>query len=494
MDKTAGAVADIRISLEVAASAYAAFAEREDVGDASRLLEELSFNRRSDASQLARAALSHGLEPVEPTLDTQAAAEFIGIGRSAPPSGSSAGYRVQRAENTLSTIVTQLLTSTPYTAVQNALGSIRENIAGRRRDVRAMRQQIHSYASLSRFHVGTDDSGYELASSPTEKIGVPGEEVEIWFGTNRERNTSGKFTSARGRAIQYGRCRVFIPQDRKLGGLGSGFLGRLLNGDDRVKIKSTEILPSEQFWSDVSNACASLALGERQALVFLHGYRTKFEDAARRTGQLKADLQHRGPAAFFAWPSHGVEYGYPGDEAAIDGSALAIRPFLTDFAVRSGAEAVHIIAHSMGNRALLRAMDAIARDAASASQIRFGQLILAAPDVDTDLFQDLASSYAVIARRSTLYVSENDLAIGASRFAHGAPRVGRAPPVVVVSGIDTVNVSSVNLGLIGHGYASEMRPVLSDMHELIARDTPPDRRFGLQAAGGPGTEHWTFKA
>lgn len=226
-------------------------------------------------------------------------------------------------------------------------------------------------------------------------------------------------------------------------------------------------------------------------MIFIHGYRTKFRDAARRTAQLKVDLAHKGPAAFFSWPSVGEAAGYTGDEAAVEGSELAIRDFLVDFATHSGAAAVHLVAHSMGNRGLLRAMDAIAKAAASVTPIRFGQVFLAAPDVDTQVFQNLAAAYRQLCTRTTLYVTNNDRAIGLSQWLHRSPRVGLAPPVAVVPGIDTIDASHINLGLIGHGYTVEMRPVLADIHRLIQRDTPPDRRFGLRRAFD-GAKHWEF--
>jgi len=214
-------------------------------------------------------------------------------------------------------------------------------------------------------------------------------------------------------------------------------------------------------------------------------------DAARRTAQLKVDLAHTGPAAFFSWPSVGEAAGYTGDEAAIEGSELEIRDFIVGFAERSGVAAVHIVAHSMGNRGLLRAMDAIAKAAASATPIRFGQVFLAAPDVDTQLFQNLAAAYRQLCTRTTLCVTNNDKAIGLSQWLHRYPRVGLAPPVAVLPGIDTIDASHINLGLIGHGYAAETRPVLADIHRLIQSDTPPDRRFGIRRAFG-GAGHWEF--
>jgi esterase/lipase superfamily enzyme len=318
-----------------------------------------------------------------------------------------------------------------------------------------------------------------------------GQQVVVWFGTNRRRD-GGRFLGERSVDVSFGRCRLFVPEDRVMGSLGRGLFGRIFCGDNRVKLKETDILSEREFWSLLANDVNSLGATERQGLIFLHGYNTKFEDAALRTAQLKVDLAHKGPAGFFSWPSLGSAAGYAGDEAAIEASEPAIQDFLVDFALRSGADAVHIIAHSMGNRGLLRAMNAIAKAATSASHVRFGQVFLAAPDVDSHLFQNLAAAYRQLSTRATLYVTNNDKAIGLSRRLHYFARVGLAPPIAVVQGIDTIDASHVNLGLLGHSYAAEVRPVLSDIHRLMQGDTAPDQRFGLRRALGGKANYWKF--
>ena len=71
----------------------------------------------------------------------------------------------------------------------------------------------------------------------------------------------------------------------------------------------------------------------------------------------------------------------PADEATIEASERAITEFLIDFTTNCGAEKVHVIAHSMGNRGLLRALQRIAASAETRTRIKFGQIFLAAPDV-----------------------------------------------------------------------------------------------------------------
>lgn len=477
----ADALADLRFGLRYAATRFRRYAEHADLPDNAGLFRALAFEREDDAGNLDRVAEEAGLDDGRPTIDEDNAGIILGMGAKEPMSATSAAFRVQRAENTLARMAAQLRSLTTRSPLHTALGRVRDRIDERRGAVREARHQAQAVEGQASF-----------APHALKAEDVSGQHVIVWFATNRQSNYRGGFLGERSNAVTYGRCQVFVPEDREVGTLGRGLFGRILHGDNRVRVKSVDVIRRLAFWSEIASEIARLKDGERQALVFLHGYNTKFEDAARRTAQLKVDLSHKGPAAFFSWPSLGYIAGYSGDEAAIEGSEKDIRAFLIDFAQQSGAEAVHIIAHSMGNRGLLRAMDAIARTEATTTTIRFGQIFLAAPDVDAQLFAQLAVAYGSLATRATLYVTRNDKAIGLSKRKHHFARVGLVPPVSVLPGIDTIDASNVNLSLLGHGYAAEMRPVLADIHRLINDDASPDHRFGLRRAAGANPAHWEF--
>jgi len=261
--------------------------------------------------------------------------------------------------------------------------------------------------------------------------------------------------------------------------------------DDRLRLIGIEDLVVDAYWDAVRDALHNVDVDDRDAVVFIHGYNISFAEAALRTAQIGFDLSIKGAMAFFSWPSQGSALSYSADEATIEASEGTITQFLVDVATRSGARAVHIIAHSMGNRGLLRAVNRIAADAERKIPIRFDQIILAAADVDLDTFRQLCNAYGHVAKRATLYVSAKDSAVEASGWLHRFPRVGFTPPVCVVTGIDTVSVSNVDLSILGHGYVAEARDVLRDMHDLISHGTSPDRRFGLrEAATNTGERYW----
>ena len=307
----------------------------------------------------------------------------------------------------------------------------------------------------------------------------------VFFGTNRaptdpQRPEIG-FSAWRGREVAYGRCDVWIPATHRFGETGEPWWKRWMRlqfADDHLRLHQLVPLDESGFWRAVQEETAKADGGQRQGLVYLHGYNVGFEDAAIRAAQLGFDLKVGGTTAFFSWPSQGKLDCYPADEASIEASENAIVHFLADFARQSGAEIVHVVAHSMGNRGLLRALQRLANDCQLNSAVKFGQIFLAAPDVDRDLFLELANLYPGYSLRTTLYASDIDRALGMSAWLHGDCRAGYCPPVTVpgIDRFDTVRVPNFDLDLLGHGYYAEAEALLADLYDLMNHDTPPERR------------------
>lgn len=318
----------------------------------------------------------------------------------------------------------------------------------------------------------------------------------VWYATNRRPVDPGDpargFTGERDDRVHYGACQVFIPRSHQLGSIGSSWWRRLITGnDDRLRLLGIAPCPAGQYWQLLAEQLRMTDPAERHALVFLHGFNVTFSQAAVRAAQIGCDLGIRdGAMAFFSWPSRGRLSlpGYLADTASIDTSEKAIGNYLVDFARFSGATTIHIIAHSMGNRGMLRAVAGIAADARRRSGARFGQFLLAAADVDSEKFRELCAAYTQLGQRTTLYVSSRDHAVEASRWLHDYPRAGLTPPVTVATGIDTINVTQTDLTMLGHGYVADSRDVLNDMHRLIRHNTPPSQRFAL--ARDPGGQYW----
>jgi esterase/lipase superfamily enzyme len=317
----------------------------------------------------------------------------------------------------------------------------------------------------------------------------------VWYGTNRHPAAIGNssdtdYSAARDSVIHFGKAMVYIPVGHHFGSTGSAWYRRVFNGDDPLSLKSVTPLSEADFYTDLRG---KLSGGEGTLLVYIHGYHVTFDEAAIRAAQIGYDLDVDGATAFFSWPSQGSLEGYGADEASVEAAEGLLADFIASIATTSHAKQVHIIAHSMGNLGLLRALNRATTQAALKG-VKFGQIILAAPDVDADLFRQLASVYPSISQRTTLYVSGRDKALDASHWLRaGAPRAGYTPPVMSVKGIDTVDVTNIDLGLLGHGYYAEATDVLHDMYDLMQHNDPPERRIRLKAeSSSEGQTYWVI--
>lgn len=320
----------------------------------------------------------------------------------------------------------------------------------------------------------------------------------VWFGTNRAPDGRGGFTSERHPQTTLGRVLVHVPRAHRFGETGSPFWKRLLRfdlRDDRLRVQAVAARDSAAFFAEVGAALeAARESGDGpQALVYLHGYNTGFEDAVIRAAQIGFDLKVPGATACFSWPSRGTVAGYPADEATIEASEGAIARFLTDFAAGCGDAKVNVVAHSMGNRGLLRALQRIAAGAGTRGGVRLGQVFLAAPDIDRGLFLDLAHLYPSASERTTLYASDGDLAVHASAQLHAAPRAGYFEPYTAAPGIDTVAVPDFDLDLLGHGYFAQAEALLHDLYSLMRHGEPPERRQRLEPAFAGGVSFWRLR-
>jgi len=320
----------------------------------------------------------------------------------------------------------------------------------------------------------------------------------VWFGTNRKPEGQSGFGTARHDRTTRGRVEVFIPEAHHFGETGSSFWTKLKRfdlRDDTLRVQRVEAQERDAFFAEIHAAVQTAReTGETpHALFFLHGFNVTFEEAAIRAAQIGCDLKVPGATAFFSWPSRGSVTAYPADEASIEASEQAITDFLVDFTANCGAEKVHVIAHSMGNRGLLRALQRIAANAETRGQVKFGQIFLAAPDVDRDLFLDLARLYPEHAERTTLYSSDGDLPVHLSAKLHDAPRAGYFKPFTVADRVDTVAVPDFDLDLLGHSYFAQAEALLHDIRDLMLHGKAPSKRQRIGPAVDGGTAFWKLR-
>jgi esterase/lipase superfamily enzyme len=293
--------------------------------------------------------------------------------------------------------------------------------------------------------------------------------------------------------VTFGTCDVSIPGPdyHKVGRLEAPSIFTLdvrANPGKHVLLLGVKTQEAGVFFR---NLARDVAKSERKAaFVFIHGYNVSFEDAARRTAQLAADLKFDGAPIFYSWPSKAAWWSYSADETNVMWCVPQLEAFLGEVANRVGATTIHLIAHSMGNRALTAALQLIAAKK-SIPQGLFHHIILTAPDIDEETFQSLAMAIASGAERLTMYSNYRDRALLLSMLFHFYRRAGAS--IVIVPGMDTIDASKVDTSLVHHSYFASSRTVLADVSSLIVDGKPPSKRFGMSEKRKAGKTYYIFR-
>ncbi|MEQ1695025.1 MAG: alpha/beta hydrolase, partial [Hyphomicrobiaceae bacterium] len=330
--------------------------------------------------------------------------------------------------------------------------------------------------------------------------------VDVFFGTDRKQTeVPGRigFGGDRAGKLQLGHAFVTVPKAQRVKGAiplpslwDRWVRGVPPEGDparhftipkNGVTVYATEA----DFLAAAKNHIAGAGDFKDHAFIFVHGFYVTFDNALYRTAQISYDLSPDGKpfgtAFLYSWPSAGDATSYLYDQDSANFASLHLQNFIKTVVDKTGVKNVHIIAHSMGNVALIGALQELAR---TDSKTKINQIILAAPDVDKQQFETIIQSVEKVAKGITLYASQGDNALALARKARrGLPRAGETlvpPGPAVVTGVDTIDVSAINTDVWswGHDTYADSRELLTDINTIFIKGLPPAKRspklkFGL---------------
>ncbi len=196
---------------------------------------------------------------------------------------------------------------------------------------------------------------------------------------------------------------------------------------EKANIVPLRLATPQQWWEDVNYA---LLQTDGRVLVYVHGFKESFFSTARDTAQIKRLTGFAGPIIHYSWPSQNALLKYAADETNMYWDERNFRVFLQSLAKLSGTKEIVLVAHSLGARLVLPAIEHVDRNASSSDSSNISNIILASPDIDSqdferDITEALLSQTRVKAgRRITVYASAKDGALALSRRIHGYPRLG----------------------------------------------------------------------
>jgi esterase/lipase superfamily enzyme len=303
----------------------------------------------------------------------------------------------------------------------------------------------------------------------------------------------GQYANTSG-ALRYGIATVSVPAQRDPGEFNTPFSVYVIRlpEDPKKHFVITELEENrDAFFRELHQKVAASA--GKSAFIFIHGFNVPFEDAVKRTAQLAVDLQFDGAPMCYTWPSQGDLAYYVRDSSQTDWAAGRFREFLDEVQSRSGAKEIHLIAHSMGNRVLTGALREMGSERLAREDCALREIVLTAPDINADVFErDIVPRIRNSRQRITLYASSHDLALNRSYELNGVPRAGMAGDhLVVVPGVETVDVSALDTGFLGHSYYGDHVLVVTDMLKILREHLEPPRR-GLKEQRKGDLSYWRF--
>lgn len=318
--------------------------------------------------------------------------------------------------------------------------------------------------------------------------------VPVYYATDRKKSSGGviTFDNVRGQGgLRYGRFDVSIPVDHQEGQVERPtwwFQKESLS--KHFMIVRRREFRIDAFFGSLSSVVRQTST--QDVLVFIHGFNNRFDESIFRTAQIAYDMQFDGAAVLYSWPSGkgAALIGYSSDRADADWTAQNLRSFLSSLVQRSSARHVYLIAHSMGNYALLRALEQMPPTQGKS----ITALFLAAPDIDTGLFRQQASAFVRAAQHPILYASKNDRALTLSKALQSYERAGDSTTgIVTVDGISSIDVSLLDTDLQGHAYFRNNTSVISDIRQVIKEAIYEPLKRGLRQRGVVPNLWWLFE-
>jgi esterase/lipase superfamily enzyme len=281
---------------------------------------------------------------------------------------------------------------------------------------------FHLIICLAITGCGTSKDNLGIHAGSNQSVGT----IErVFVATNRAPSDDKNilFSGARSDQLRFAEINVSVPKDRKLGSVE--FPSEKPNLAKQFAATSVSLTDDEAIFSSrVSASLAALPPQHRNIMIFVHGYNVPFAAGVFDQAQLKHDYEVPGVALHYSWPSAGKTplYLYDRESAEFARSGLSKT---IQIAAAAKPKSIILIAHSMGTYLTMETLRSLSLQGDATLISKIDPLILAAPDIDVDVFRSQLASMNSRPKTMIMMVSEKDRALQASsRLRGGSARVG----------------------------------------------------------------------
>ncbi len=246
----------------------------------------------------------------------------------------------------------------------------------------------------------------------------------IFIATTRKRSNdpSKVFDGERSATLNFARVNVTVPNVHKTGQIERRSRGK---SDDPSKyFMASEAVGYDTAPKFQAALNADIAARGGRVMVFVHGYNTSFDSAVYRLTQIVHDSGYPGTPVLFSWASGGSTTSYVYDKESASAARDQLEVTLRMLA-QTGARRIDIVAHSMGTWVTMETLRQLAITGDRDLSGKLGDVVLASPDIDVDVFKSQMRRYGKPDKPFILLLSDDDRALKLSGLLAGSrPRVG----------------------------------------------------------------------
>jgi len=257
------------------------------------------------------------------------------------------------------------------------------------------------------------------------------------------------FGTVRAPGLAAARFILSIPPDHRVGEIE--WPGRQPDPGASMTVVERKDMPLPALIEEVATGP-----GRGDVRVFVHGYNTNFPEGLFRLAQITRDSGDSGASILFSWPSVGSVAGYAADREAVTYSRDHLAGLLKALARERRIGRISVLGHSMGAWLVMETLRQLRLSGDDATIARL-EVILAAPDIDIDVFRTQVETIGPLEPPLTVLVSTDDRALrisgrlNASRTRVGAldisdPRIAAAATAANITLIDIGAIRAPQVG------------------------------------------------
>jgi esterase/lipase superfamily enzyme len=291
------------------------------------------------------------------------------------------------------------------------------------------------------------------------------------------------FTNVPDVAVTFGYAIISYPVNRQKGDASHGLNSTSQNPLYDFSVVDHGIANSpEAFRALISTRYPS---DDDKALIYIHGLDNTFSDAAGRMAQLAIDLEITGVPVFLSWPSDAGRLDrylpftsiLPKDYHNVHSISTESQKYAViamDEVANGGKRSFEIIAHSMGADIATNALITRETNINLDKQTSPHSIVLAAPDISTNLFDATLRPAIVRSWRHIVVYCSRDRALLISRFYNDSDeRLGYcATQKDQMVGIEIVSIIGFIRDFARHAYYLSSVKILEDIRRIISPQAP----------------------